>query len=99
VTCIHLSNLIQEREQREQAEAEQAARERFDADQKKIQDEKHASQVAEVSAQKEANLARQRHDKALNLGPEPERGADVTHVCFCLELLRMHPVEQFGEYA
>jgi len=77
----------QERERREQDLADQAARDRFDADQKRIQDEKEAAQGAQISAQKEANLARQRHDKALRLGPEPERGPDVTHVRFCLQFL------------
>jgi len=76
----------QERDRREQALADQASRERFDEDQKRIQDEKEAAQVAQISAHRQANLVRQRHDKALSLGPEPERGPDVTHVCFCLHI-------------
>lgn len=83
-TCFHTSNLTQETERREHAQAEQAAREKFDADQMKIQDEKEAAQAATISAQREANLALQRHDKALSLGPEPEGGVDVTHVSFCV---------------
>jgi FAS-associated factor 2 len=70
----------QERDRREQALADQAARERFDLDQKKIQDEKEAAQVAQILAAKQGNLARQRHEKFLRIGPEPERGPDVTHV-------------------
>lgn len=70
----------QERERREQIEVDRAAREKFDADQKKIQDEKEAAQAAQISFQKEANLARHRQDLAFKLGPEPEKGADVTHV-------------------
>lgn len=72
--------MIQERELRQQAEEVQAARERSDADQRKVQEEKEAAEAAQVLAQKEANLAQLRRDKALNLGPEPERGADITHV-------------------
>lgn len=72
--------MLQERERIQQAEEVQAARERQDADQKRVQEEKEAAEAAEVLAQKEANLAQLRRDKALNLGPEPERGADVTHV-------------------
>ena len=76
-----MSNFIQERERREQ---DQAARDKFDADKKKIQDEKEAVQAAYILARMEEKLAQLRRDKALNLGPEPEGGADVTHVCLPL---------------
>lgn len=76
----------QERDRREQALADQAARERFDLDQKKIQDEKEAAQVAQILAAKQGNLARQRREKFLRIGPEPERGPDVTHVCSSLPI-------------
>ncbi|KAG0629939.1 hypothetical protein M758_1G141000 [Ceratodon purpureus] len=70
----------QERERRERAEEDRAARDRYDADKKKAQDDKEAAQAAYILARKEENLAQLRRDKALNLGPEPEGGADVTYV-------------------
>lgn len=72
--------IFQERERRQQAETERIERERFEADQKKLQDEKEAAQNLQVAAQKEAILAKHRNDKASALGAEPGKGLDVTHV-------------------
>lgn len=79
---------------------DRAAREKFDADQKKIQDEKEAAQAAQISFQKEANLARHRQDLAFKLGPEPEKGADVTHVCvdIFVSLSNKQRNKNFGHY-
>jgi len=74
----------QERERRQQAEAGRIERERFEADQKKLQEEKEAAQNLQVAAQKEATLAKHRNNKASALGAEPEKGPDVTHVAFRL---------------
>ena len=72
--------IFQEREQRQQAETERIERERFEADQNKLQEEKEAAQNLQVAAQKEAMLAKHRNNKASALGAEPEKGPDVTHV-------------------
>ncbi|KAJ7567768.1 hypothetical protein O6H91_01G006300 [Diphasiastrum complanatum] len=70
----------QEREQRRQEEAERAARQVAEAERKRKEEEEAAAEAAKAAAEREAALERRRQEKALSLGPEPEKGPDITHV-------------------
>ncbi|XP_047315722.1 plant UBX domain-containing protein 10 [Impatiens glandulifera] len=67
-----------ERERREEQERQE--REAAEAERKRKEEEEARERAAHEAAEKEAALARLRQEKALSLGPEPEKGPDVTQV-------------------
>eukprot|EP00245_Coleochaete_scutata_P007812 TRINITY_DN23582_c0_g1_i1.p1 TRINITY_DN23582_c0_g1~~TRINITY_DN23582_c0_g1_i1.p1 ORF type:complete len:513 (-),score=117.01 TRINITY_DN23582_c0_g1_i1:700-2238(-) len=70
----------QERELKRKEEAERLQREAAEAAKRKQEEEEAARRAAEAVAEREAALERRRIEKAAALGPEPEKGPDVTQV-------------------
>ncbi|XP_076947410.1 plant UBX domain-containing protein 10-like [Bidens hawaiensis] len=67
-----------ERERRE--EQEKLEREAAEAERKQKEEEEARERTAREAAEREAALIKLREDKSLSLGPEPEKGPDVTQV-------------------
>lgn len=57
-------------------------REAAEAERKRKEEEEALARAAHEAAEKEAAIARRRQEKAMALGAEPEKGPDVTQVCF-----------------
>lgn len=55
-------------------------REAAEAERKRKEEEEARERAAQEAAEREAALARMREEKALSLGPEPDKGSDVTQV-------------------
>lgn len=55
-------------------------REAAEAVRKRKEEEEARERAAREAAEREAALAKMREEKALALGPEPEKGPDVTQV-------------------
>lgn len=72
--------MAQERDRREQADADRIQREQFEEDQKRIEDKRTAAWTAYEAEVKEACLEQGRQDKATSLGPEPDKARDITQV-------------------
>lgn len=70
----------QERERQRQEEAERLAFEKAEAERKQREEEAAAAKAAREAGEKQAALEQKRQQKALALGPEPEKGSDVTEV-------------------
>ncbi|KAJ4840917.1 hypothetical protein Tsubulata_001113 [Turnera subulata] len=70
----------QARERQRREEQERLEREAAEAERKRKEEEEARERAAREAAEKEAALARIRQEKALSLGPEPEKGPDVTRV-------------------
>ncbi|KAH8941562.1 hypothetical protein BDL97_14G048300 [Sphagnum fallax] len=70
----------QERERLRQEEAERVANEVAETERKRKEEEEAASRVAQEAAEREAALVRRRHEKAMALGKEPDKGPNVTQV-------------------
>ena len=71
---------LQEREQRLKEEAERVALEAAEAERKRKEDEEAAAKAIREAAERQALLERRKQEKAMALGPEPEKGPDVTEV-------------------
>ena len=74
------NGMTQERERLRQEESERVAREEAEAVRKKKEEEEAAARAAQEAVEREAALERRRREKATALGPEPEKGPDVTQV-------------------
>lgn len=61
-------------------EQERLEREAAEAERKLKEEEEALERAAHEAAEKEAARARMRQEKALSLGPEPEKGPTVTQV-------------------
>ncbi|GAB2231615.1 hypothetical protein Droror1_Dr00010624 [Drosera rotundifolia] len=70
----------QARERRELEERERLEREALEAARRQKEEEEARERAAREEAEREAALARRREEKALYLGPEPEKGPDITRV-------------------
>ncbi|KAL1542180.1 Plant UBX domain-containing protein 10 [Salvia divinorum] len=70
----------QARERQRKEEEERLEREAAEAERKRKEEEETRERAAREAAEREAELARMRQAKALALGPEPEKGPDVTQV-------------------
>ncbi|XP_057789022.1 plant UBX domain-containing protein 10 [Salvia miltiorrhiza] len=70
----------QARERQRKEEQERLERETAEAERKRKEEEEARERAAREAAQREAELAKIREEKALALGPEPEKGPDVTQV-------------------
>ncbi|XP_019149700.1 PREDICTED: plant UBX domain-containing protein 10 [Ipomoea nil] len=70
----------QARERQRQEEQLRLAREAAEAERKRKEDEEARERAAHEAAEREAALAKLREEKARSLGPEPEKGPDVTQV-------------------
>lgn len=68
------------REQQKREEQEQMEREAAEAERKRKEEEEARERAEREAAEREAALARMRQEKALSLGPEPEKGPYVTQV-------------------
>ncbi len=56
------------------------ANEVAETERKRKEEEEAASRVAQEAAEREAALVRRRHEKAMALGKEPDKGPNVTQV-------------------
>ncbi|KAH6769207.1 UBX domain-containing protein [Perilla frutescens var. frutescens] len=70
----------QARERQRQEEQERLEREAAEAERKRKEEEEARERAERDAAEREAALAKMREEKALALGPEPEKGPDVTQV-------------------
>ncbi|RAL50963.1 hypothetical protein DM860_005319 [Cuscuta australis] len=70
----------QARERQRKEEEERLAREAAETERKRKEEEEAREREAREAAEREAALAKLREDKALSLGPEPDKGPDVTQV-------------------
>ncbi|CAH9068764.1 unnamed protein product [Cuscuta europaea] len=70
----------QARERQRKEEEERLAREAAEAERKRKEEEEAREREAREAAEREVALAKLREEKALSLGPEPEKGPDVTQV-------------------
>ncbi|XP_031094960.1 plant UBX domain-containing protein 10 [Ipomoea triloba] len=70
----------QARERQRQEEQERLAREAAETERKRKEEEEARERAAREAAEREAALAKLREEKARSLGPEPEKGPDVTQV-------------------
>ncbi|XP_047961540.1 plant UBX domain-containing protein 10 [Salvia hispanica] len=70
----------QARERQRKEEEERLEREAAEAERKRKEEEEARERAAREAAEREAELAKMREAKALALGPEPEKGPDVTQV-------------------
>ncbi|XP_059309224.1 plant UBX domain-containing protein 10-like [Lycium ferocissimum] len=61
-------------------EQERLEREAAEAERKRKEEEEAKERAAHEAAEREAALAKMRQEKLLSLGPEPEKGPDVTQV-------------------
>lgn len=82
--CSHLKTvkllLNQARERQRREEEERLKREAEEAERKRKEEEEALERAAREAAEKEAALARRQQEKAISLGPEPDKGPDVTQV-------------------
>ncbi|RRT51635.1 hypothetical protein B296_00050999 [Ensete ventricosum] len=82
--CSHLKTvkllLNQARERQRREEEERLKREAEEAERKLKEEEEALERAAREAAEKEAALARRKQEKAMSLGPEPDKGPDVTQV-------------------
>lgn len=74
------NGMTQERERLRQEESERVAREEIEVARKKKEEEEAAARAAQEAVEREAALEQRRREKATALGPEPEKGPDVTQV-------------------
>ncbi|KAG8092307.1 hypothetical protein GUJ93_ZPchr0012g21887 [Zizania palustris] len=72
----------QARERQKREEQERREREAAEAERKRKEEEEALARAAQEAAEKEAALAKRRQEKAMALGAEPEKGPNVTRVCF-----------------
>ncbi|CAI0441765.1 unnamed protein product [Linum tenue] len=79
-TNQRIALLQQARERQRREEEERVAREAAEAERKLKEEEEARERAAQEAAEREAARARMREEKALALGAEPEKGADVTQV-------------------
>ncbi|XP_076950684.1 plant UBX domain-containing protein 10-like [Bidens hawaiensis] len=70
----------QARERERKEEEERLAREAAEAERKQKEEEEARVKAAREAAEREAALAKLREEKGLSLGPEPDKGPDVTQV-------------------
>ncbi|XP_009389418.2 plant UBX domain-containing protein 10 [Musa acuminata AAA Group] len=70
----------QARERQRREEEERLKREAEEAERKRKEEEEALERAAREAAEKEAALARRQQEKAISLGPEPDKGPDVTQV-------------------
>lgn len=70
----------QARERQRKEEQERLEREAAEAERERKEEEEARERAAREAAEREAALAKMREEKALALGPEPEKGPDVTQV-------------------
>ncbi|XP_060180160.1 plant UBX domain-containing protein 10-like [Lycium barbarum] len=70
----------QARERQRIEEQERLEREAAEAERKRKEEEEAQERAAHEAAESEAALAKMRQEKLLSLGPEPEKGPDVTQV-------------------
>nr|XP_043630026.1 plant UBX domain-containing protein 10 [Erigeron canadensis] len=70
----------QARERQRKEEEERLEREAAEAERKKKEEEEARERAAHEAAEREATLTKLREEKSLSLGPEPEKGPDVTQV-------------------
>ncbi|XP_022158987.1 plant UBX domain-containing protein 10 [Momordica charantia] len=70
----------QARERQRREEQERLEREAAEAERKRKEEEEARERAAREAAEREADLARIRQLKAMSLGPEPEKGPNVTQV-------------------
>lgn len=70
------------RERQRREEQERLEREAAEAERKRKEEEEARERAAREAAEREADLARIRQLKAMSLGPEPEKGPNVTQVIF-----------------
>ncbi|MCD7462519.1 Plant UBX domain-containing protein 10 [Datura stramonium] len=70
----------QARERQRKEEQERLEREAAEAERKRKEEEEARERAAREAAEREAALAKIRQEKLLSLGPEPEKGPDVTQV-------------------
>ncbi|KAJ8538619.1 hypothetical protein K7X08_029915 [Anisodus acutangulus] len=70
----------QARERQRIEEQERLEREAAEAERKRKEEEETQERAAHEAAEREAALAKMRQEKLLSLGPEPEKGPDVTQV-------------------
>ncbi|KAJ0615729.1 putative UBX domain, Ubiquitin-like domain superfamily, Thioredoxin-like superfamily [Helianthus annuus] len=68
------------RERQRREEQEQVEREAAEAERKQHEEEEARERTAREAAEREAQLIKVREEKSLSLGPEPEKGPDVTQV-------------------
>ncbi|KVH91766.1 plant UBX domain-containing protein 10-like [Cynara cardunculus var. scolymus] len=70
----------QARERQRKEEQERLAKEAAEAEMKQKEEEVARERAAREAAEREAALVKLREEKALSLGPEPEKGPDITQV-------------------
>ncbi|XP_009793282.1 plant UBX domain-containing protein 10-like [Nicotiana sylvestris] len=70
----------QARERQRKEEQERQEREAAEAERKRKEEEEARERAAREATEREAALAKMREEKLLSLGPEPEKGPDVTQV-------------------
>ncbi|KAI3691895.1 hypothetical protein L6452_31698 [Arctium lappa] len=70
----------QAREREKKEEQERLAMEAAEAEKKQKEEEAARERAARKAAEREAALVKLREEKALSLGPEPEKGPDITQV-------------------
>ncbi|KAJ0482601.1 putative UBX domain, UBA-like superfamily, Ubiquitin-like domain superfamily [Helianthus annuus] len=70
----------QARERQRREEEERLAREAAEAERKQKEEEEARAKAAREAAEREAALVKLREEKGLSLGPEPEKGPDVSQV-------------------
>ncbi|GJX29250.1 hypothetical protein Tco_0237329 [Tanacetum coccineum] len=68
------------RERQRKEEEERLEREAAEAEKKQKEEEEARERQAREAAEREAKLIKLREEKSLSLGPEPEKGPDVTQV-------------------
>ncbi|KAI3828756.1 hypothetical protein L1987_02866 [Smallanthus sonchifolius] len=68
------------RERQRKEEEEKLAREAAEAERKQKEEEEACVKAAREATEREAALVKLREEKGLSLGPEPEKGPDVTQV-------------------
>lgn len=79
--CVaELFILYQARERQRIEEQERQEREAAEAERKRKEEEEARERAAREAAEREAALAKSREEKLQSLGPEPEKGPDVTQV-------------------
>ncbi|XP_016444038.1 plant UBX domain-containing protein 10 [Nicotiana tabacum] len=70
----------QARERQRKEEQERQEREAAEAERKRKEEEEARERAAREATEREAALAKMREEKLLSLGPEPDKGPDVTQV-------------------
>ncbi|CAN4075869.1 unnamed protein product [Withania somnifera] len=70
----------QARERQKKEDEERLEREAAESERKRKEEEEARERAARETVEREAALAKMRQEKLLSLGPEPEKGPDVTQV-------------------